>query len=401
MEEAHEKNQPLQFAKWVLNVLYSPRKTFEEIVKKPDVKGVLLILLITLPITVGGQYISGTKLFLETSAPENDFWTEKSITPASFLWSPNDSIAFDNHDHVSGNYSVSTFISESLVVSMRLTNIGSFNCSEEKYSRLSFRIKWLNNANVTPTDALVQLFSLKDESRKFELNIKSLVANSSNIWSNITVSLSSDNWVAVQGNPVWTNITGIDFKLTWSNPANLTLKVDGIYFGKYETLNSVRDMSLFIVNALLNGIVDFLLKWLLLAGFLYLILKSFSAWKDSWKNEIFAIGYVYSTLLVYLLVNALLLLSLPPLFIPYNVWHPLIGEETRAQELLFGIYDSGWGGQLSYNLFLPWNFIFYFWATILCMIALKKMVELSWTKAFLMAFGSFILSMLFRAFIPI
>ena len=77
LEDEGEKKQSLQFAKWIFQVLYSPMKTFEEIVKNPNVKGPILILLITLPLTLSVQYTSGAKFFLEIPAPEYDLWTEK------------------------------------------------------------------------------------------------------------------------------------------------------------------------------------------------------------------------------------------------------------------------------------------------------------------------------------
>jgi hypothetical protein len=54
----------------IFRVVYSPLKAFEEIAKAPNVKGPLLILLITLLASVSVQYISSTKTFLQTESDE-------------------------------------------------------------------------------------------------------------------------------------------------------------------------------------------------------------------------------------------------------------------------------------------------------------------------------------------
>jgi hypothetical protein len=52
-------------AKEIFRVLYSPVKAFEEIAQAPDVKGPLLILLITLLASASAQYISSSKTLLQ------------------------------------------------------------------------------------------------------------------------------------------------------------------------------------------------------------------------------------------------------------------------------------------------------------------------------------------------
>lgn len=382
LEEEQEKKQPWQFVKWILKVLYSPMKTFEEIVKKPNVKGPILILLITLPIILGGQYISGTKFFLENPKPENDLWTEEPSNSPSFLWSSNDNITFDNNDYIVGNFSVSSSLINGSLIWMRLTDIGSFNCSEEEYSRLSFRIKWVNEANVTPT-AVLQLFSLNNESNRFELDIGSLVANSTDVWANITVSLATDSWIEVPENlSSWANVTGIGLQLMWPSSANLTVKIDDLFFGKYIPISSLSTFGMQLAYSVMRSAVDFLLEWLILSGIVLLALKSFSDWNGFWKNLFSIVGYIYSTSIVYLGALAVLFLVLPPLFIPYNI--------TYLEYL--DLYQGSWG-MPTYVLTL----LSYGWTAILCTVACKKLHELSWSKAFIIGFGAVVVSLLFSS----
>ena len=95
--EQKDKLLSSDFVIWVLKVLYSPLKAFEEIVNNPTVKGPILILIIMLPLVIGGQYVSGTKLFLEVPSPEKDWWTEKPSNSPTFLWQSTGNITFDNN----------------------------------------------------------------------------------------------------------------------------------------------------------------------------------------------------------------------------------------------------------------------------------------------------------------
>jgi hypothetical protein len=385
LEEKRGKNQPWQFVKWVFGVLYSPMRTFEEIAENPTVKGPILILLIMLPILLGGQYVGGAKFFLETPTPENELWTEKPSNSTLFLWGSNGNVTFDSDDFVAGNYSVSASLVNSSVIWMHLTGIGSFNCSEEEYSRLSFRIKWLNEANVTPSDATLQLFSFSNESRRFELNISNVIANSTNVWANVSINLATDNWIETpQSLPSWSNITGIGFLLSWANAANLTLKIDDLFFGKYESISSSTTFGTQLLYSLIRGGVNFLLEWVILSGVVLLSLKSFSDWKGLWKNLLSILGYVYSASIIYLGALALLFFVLPPIFLPYHI--------TYFEYL--DIYQRSWGLPISIL-----NLLSYGWITILCTIALKKIHELSWSKAFLIGLGAVVMSLLFSSFL--
>ncbi len=378
-EEGQEKKQPWQFAKWIFKVLYSPMKTFEEILKKPNVKGPILILLITLPIILCGQYVSGTKFFLENPTPENDLWTEKPSNSESFLWSSNGNITFDNSDYIVGNFSVSSSLINGSLICMRLIDIKSFNCSKEEYSRLSFRMKWMNETNVTP-NAVLQLFSLNNESSRFELDIGPLVANSTNVWANITVSLATDSWIEVpDGLPSWANVTGIGFQLMWPSSANLTVKIDDLFFGKYVPISSLSTFSMQLAYSIMRSSVDFLLEWLILSVIFLLALKSLSDWNGNWRNLLSSVGYIYSTSIVYLGALAALFFVLPPIFIPYNITYP---------EYL-DLYQGSWGMPISILTLL-----FYGWAIILCTIACKKLHELPWGRAFIIGFGAVVISLL-------
>ncbi|MCW4001635.1 MAG: hypothetical protein NWE97_00385, partial [Candidatus Bathyarchaeota archaeon] len=59
-----------------LEVLYSPVKAFKKIVEKPDLKGVVLVLVLVIFSMVVVEYVAASKFFLETRTPEDEDWTE-------------------------------------------------------------------------------------------------------------------------------------------------------------------------------------------------------------------------------------------------------------------------------------------------------------------------------------
>ncbi|MFP3985602.1 MAG: Yip1 family protein [Candidatus Bathyarchaeia archaeon] len=383
-ERADRKNSCWPFYKLIFKVLYAPTKAFEQVVEKPDFKGPILILLITLPIILCGQYISGTKFFLEVASPRNDLWTEKSDTPL-FSWDSSNDIVLDGEDYIVGNYSVSTSLANSSLVWTYLTDIGDYNCSEEEYSRLSFRAKWVNEDNVAPINAILRLFSFNDGSRKFELDIREILANRTDVWANITVNLVTANWRLTPENPQsWTNVTGIGFQLEWEVPANITLKIDDLFFGKYTPILFSDIFEIQLLYSLMRNSVNFLLEWFILSGIVYLALKSFSDWKGMWKNLLYVIGYIFSPSIVYVGALALLFLFLPPFFVPRNI--------TYLEYV--SLYQSSWGMPISVL-----NLLSYLWSTVLCVIALKSMHELSWSKAFLISFVAVVMTLVFGSIV--
>ncbi|UCH31746.1 MAG: hypothetical protein JSV05_09720 [Candidatus Bathyarchaeota archaeon] len=383
MEEESQEQQTWQFARLILKVLYNPTRAFEEIIKRPMIKGPILILIITLPLILAGQYISGTKFFLENPIPDEDLWTEKPLNSASFLWTSNDNITFDDGDYISGNYSVSSSLINTSTIWLRLTDIGRINCGTEEFNRLSFKIKWIIEGNAIPT-AILQLFS-HDENRRFESNITHIIANSSGIWENVTVSLATNNtntWIPTSNQPSWDNITGVEFQLFYDGNTNLTIRIDDLFFGKFIPISSSATFDIQILYLLLRSSADHLFEWLILSGLVLLALKSFTDWKGVWKEIFFTIGYVYSAFILNFAALVVLFSVLPALFIPYRI--------TYLEYL--DLYQGSWGTPISVVTLL-----FYGWIMILCTIGVKKMQEMSWSKALLIGFGAILISLVFSS----
>jgi hypothetical protein len=386
----------------VFEVLYSPVKAFKEIVKKPDVKGFFIIFVFILLTAAVLQQVSASKLFVETATPDKDNWTESTS-----FWNSNGTISLDETDHIVGNYSVKCFVSNGTSIWMRIADIGKFNCSGDGgYKGLSFRIKWIHqNGKFPSSSATLRLFS-NSESRYFELNIINDVSNSSNKWYNVTdpiiIGPESQGWVSF-GSPDWGNITGLEFRLNWlhSDAANLTMKIDDLYFGKYVPFITMGFYNQWFVLSLISTATDFLIKWLLYAGLLWLVIKMFHGETGPWRILFIVIGYTFCNGVVHAPVDALLISMLPPLNFPLKAWRPIAGEEGVASKLMSKIYENKWYNTLPYNLSIFLTLTIHVWTIALGTIALRFLGEIEWKKAALISSIAYIISIFLRSLIPI
>ena len=356
--------------KEVLKVLYSPVKAFEEIVKKPSVKGPLLVLALTLLATVVLQSVVASKYSFLTATPDNDNWTESAS-----LWNSNDTPSVDGAEGVVGNYSVKSSVTNNTYIWMNITGIGQFNCSGETgYKALSFRIKWIHQNETFPSsNATLRLFS-NNQNGYFELNLIVLI-NSSDTWANVTVEVGQDNpnWTSLNS-PDWGNITGLEFRLVWSDAADLTLKIDDLHFGKYVSWLTAAASDVIIISSI-NAAIAFFYNWGVYGVFLLIFMRIFHGKTGALTKFFVVIGHVFIVTTVYILVNALLFSTLPQ-----------VTAETFQEK-----WVSNWAFQLGYYL----DFAFKAWMAVLFAIAMRSFSQLTWTKAALISAITLILSYFF------
>ncbi len=382
----------------MLGVVYSPVKAFKEIVKNPSIKGPLLIFFLFLLASAGYQYVSASKAVLEIGTPERDDWTESTS-----LWTP-EGVSIDGLDKFVGNYSVTSFFTNDTRVWMRIADIGSFNSSADKgYKSLSFRIKWVHQDKTFPTsNATLRLFS-GGESRYFSLDLMNLI-NASGTWANLTVNLDSSDqgWRSVNS-PDWGNITGLKFELAWlaSDVANLTMKIDDLYFGKNVLFLAMDRFTGWFVESLIFTTFSFFVGWSLYSLLLYLTIKLFGGESGPWSVLFIVIGYASSIDIVQVLVDTFRFSTLPPLVFPQKALNPIPGEEGLARMLLDDITQTIWGPRLAYNLALPLGFAFYAWAIVLSAIAIHFLRGFTWKKAASISITAYLINIFVRGFLGI
>ena len=391
-------NKRKLFVREIFRVLYSPLEAFKEIAKKPDVKGPMLILLITVLVTAGAQYISASKTSFENPTPETDTWTESTS-----LWTSN-GVLSDDTDRIVGNYSVKSFSSSDTCIWMKLTEIGPFDCSGDSgYRGFSFRIKWIHQNEKPPSsNATLQLFSY-EENRYFQCNLGNNITSSSNEWANSTVSVGIEQgWVPVNS-PDWKNITGLEFRLAWlpSDAANLTMKIDDVYFGEYVSPLASDFFTGWLVSSLMGSATDFIIRWILYAGLLLLTIKIFGGKTGPWSALFNVVGYVFAVTMVYITIDALLINMLPSLSFPLKAWSPVAGEEEIGLALWNQIIQDNWGTTWTYNLRYYLPFTFHAWTAALGTIALHFAREFAWKKAAVISVMAYIMLIFLKAVIPI
>lgn len=345
----------------VFKVLYSPVTAFKKIVEKPDYKAVLLVIGLILLSEIAGQYVLASRLTFETRTPDDENWTE-SIT----IWASDGSLALDILDFMVGNASVRVSASDKPSIQISTTSLGSLDCSGETgYVDLFFWISWEHGNGVPPSSATLQLFS-GSAAKYFEVDLTDHIFASTGEWQNITVSLGPESQGWNRFNSDWGNVTGLDLHLGWSAPANVTMKLDGLYFRRYVPPIETSSISLSIIA--LNSALLFFIDWTLWSFILLIVAKVFGEEVGQWNVFFFIIGYAFMATVVVNLVNILSLSTLPALQVPLDVDFP-------------ALINQFWAPHAAYQVWMYLPLIGRAWITFLCAIVIRSLREVTWGKA--------------------
>ena len=374
----------------VFEVLYSPVSAFKKIIEKPDFKGVILVLVLAVSVLMVQQYVAGSKLYIEDRFPKDDDWTETLIGQHS--WVSNGLPSLDAVDYqignTDGNHSVS-FSASGTSVWMRIVDIGSVNCSgEEGYLELFFWIKWVNDAGSAPSSGNVKLFSGSEDSYFESEDITGLLALSGE-WTNITFSVGSGEGWTSNNSPNWQDITGLEFKFDWSSSADLTMKIDGLFFRRYNSPLVTGEFSTSLSSILLQVVLTFAMNWVLWAGILILVARLFNEDLGQWNVFFVVIGYSFIATVVYTLINLVPLSTLPPLNVPLDV------------NALNALLDVTWRPLLTYQVWLYIPVIGEIWIAALGAVAVHVRKEMSWRKAAIIAAVAFAIRFILSLFLGI
>jgi hypothetical protein len=385
------ENLVKMFVKEVFEVLYSPVKAFKKIIEKRDFKGVILVLVLVIASMLISQYVVASKLIVETRTPEADDWTEMLVTPHN--WTSNGSPSWDAADYqmgnADGNYSISSLATDNTTIWLKLTDIEPVSCSDDGQKEMFFWIKWVNEGESFPTSGTLKLFSDSEESY-FEADITSFLTSSGE-WANVTLNVGSGQSWASYNSPNWQSITGLKFELNWASSANLTMKIDGLFFRQFVPYLDAVGTSGVIQITLFSLGMPFIIDWILWSAILMLVAKLFQEDLGRWANLLVIIGYTYITYAVYTLINTAFLASLPPIN-----WYL---DPSLAQAVL----NELWIPLPAYTISLYLPVIGSIWTALLAAVVVRLMLDTNWRKALtiaLVAFGvNFVLSPLVQLLI--
>ena len=371
----------------VFEVLYSPVNAFRKIIEKPDFKGVLLVLVLVISSMIISQYIVTSKLLLENRTPENDDWTESLTNQHN--WVSNGSPSIDDTDYQmgneDGNHSITSSVPTETSIWLKITAIGSINCSERGYNELFFWIKWTHEEGLSPSLGTLKLFSGNEDSY-FESDITGLL-KSNGEWTNATLNVGPDQGWTSNNSPDWQSITGIEFIRDWSSSANLTMKIDGLYFRKFSSPLITGEFSGLIIPIILQVVMNFAMDWILWAGILIIVAKLFQEDLGRWNVLFVIIGYSFIARVVYTLINAVSLSTLPLLNVPLDA------------SALNALLEVSWRPLLAYQLSLYIPVIGEVWIAALGAVVVRLMKEMTWSKAATISAVAFAIRFLLRLFL--
>jgi len=355
----------------VFELLYSPVNAFRKIIEKPDFKGVLLVLVLAVSSLVISEYIVSSKLFIENRLPENDDWTEALTNQHN--WVSNGLLPEDDADYkmgnIDGNHSIASLVLTETSIWLKIADIDSINCSEETgYKELFFWIKWTHEEGVSPSSGTLKLFSGREDSY-FEYNKITEHLASSGEWVNTTLKVGPDQGWTSNNSSDWQSITGIEFRLDWSSSANLTMKIDGLFFRKYSSPIITGQFSAQLPFIILQVVLNFAMNWVLWAGILMIVAKLFQEDLGHWNVFFVIIGYSFIATVVYTLIRAVPFSTLPPLNVPLDA------------DAFTALLGTSWSPLLSYQLWLYIPLIGEVWIAALGAVVVRLMKETTWSKA--------------------
>ena len=374
----------------VFEVLYSPVKAFKKIIEKPDFKGVILVLVLVMSSMLFVQYVASSKLLLENRNPEDDTWTETLLNQHN--WTTNGILSTDAIDYMlgnlEGNHSIVSSASGETSIWLKLMDIGSVNCSEAGYKDLLFFIKWTNDAELVPISGSLRLFS-GGENNYFEYgNLVDLMLSNGN-WANVTLNVGSDQGWTLKNSPNWQNITGIEFQLDWISSSNLSLKIDGLFFRNFVSPFATGAFESIILPIAFQVMLTFATNWILWAGLLLIIARLFQEDVGRWNVFFVIIGYSFIVSVVYTLISAIPLSTLPVLNVPLD---PVA---------LNAMLEVTWRPLLAYQLWLYIPIIGEVWLAALGAIVIRQIKETTWSKAATIAAVAFAIRFILRLFFGI
>jgi len=368
----------------IVEVLYSPVKAFRKIIEKPDLKGVLLVLLLVIASTVVFQFVYNSKQLYENRAPENDDWTE-SLTH-SHSWVSNGSLLLDDADYQMGNSSVTSSVLNATSIWLKIADFDSVNCSGENgYNELFFWINWTNEAETFPSSGTLKLLSGSEDSY-FETDLASLLASSGE-WANVTLNVGPDQGWASTNSSDWQNITGIEFNLVWLDSANLTMKVDGLFFRTFVSPIEALGFGGAMLSLFVSVAFSVAMNWILWAGIVVIVSKLFGEELGKWNVFFIIIGHALIVTAVYTLVSALAFSSLPVVRLPLDY------------DLQIAVFNALWLPNLAYQVGTLILWAGEVWVAALSAVVIRLMRNTTWGKAATIAAVAFVVRFLLRLFI--
>jgi hypothetical protein len=385
------------FAYGIFKTIYSPIKAFKEVLQNPKYYGPLLIMILFMAANTGFFYLRASKTYdeqiLPAGATVKDEWTESKI-----WWTSNATISESNDSLNSGYYgskSIEFSVTNGKQIGMQLNFNESVVCSGvEGYKNVSFWVKTIYPNTTDLTNATLYLLTNQTSYFSHILATDSFPSNDT-IWNKLNILLGPEDpsgWT-VNGAANWSNITSLMVKFVWSENANLTVRIDGLFFrGVFRSTAEIYGASDYVLAILLSSLMQFVITWVILGGLVFLLTKGLGA-KTLWKASLIIIGFALITLFIQSVANVATVASWPQLYATLEYFGGAEGETQIAQNRVFDQIILAYQiNEIVLTLLLVWTIA-------LCAIAVHVLTEFSWTKSALVAIVAYVITNVVVSFI--
>lgn len=381
------------FAYGIFKVLYAPHKAFKEIIQKPRYIGPILIMILLALAYICSAYVVLSRTYHEDTLPvptDLDAWTENRT-----FWISNMNIA-ESDDALGGGYygnksiEFSTSNGSQLFAQLNMPEHANASGSDG-FKKLSFRAKLLYPNTTTLLNASLFLYSSPENYFYYNLT-ESLISSNTTIWNNFTIAIGSDSeFVSISPDADWRNITRIEYSLHWSENANITMRLDGLFFrGRFKP--AMENVLVYMPSFALVAFMQFVIQWVLLSGLLFLFSKGFGG-KTVWKPLLILVGFCLITLFIQATIYIATYATLPTLYYPLELFGGVEGESQIAYNEMLNqtwfVYDINRYVQIAV----------YVWTILLCSTALHIHGELSWFKSVPIAVTAYFVSLFIQSFL--
>jgi hypothetical protein len=238
----------------------------------------------------------------------------------------------------------------------------------------------------TLVNASMYLFSSQTDFFRYNLTGYSLLSNST-LWYNLTIPIGpTSGWTNSSNSADWSSIISLKYDFLWSANANLTIRLDGLFFrGIFKSAIEEVGTSNYLINYSLMAFMQFVITWVLLGGIMYIMSRGLGG-KTVWKLMLVAAGYALIVLFVQMAINVILAANLPNLYYPLEFRGGVNGEGQSAFDALAA--STALASQISSLV----NIAAIFWIVSLCAIVIRELTGFSWSKGFLVAVVAYFVS---------
>lgn len=383
------------FAYGIFKVIYAPRETLREVAQNPKYVGPILIMVLFIVANLSSAYVLVTKTYVEETLPslaQRDEWTENATKWASIIGAlPTENFSDYIAGYYYGNRSIEFTAENSDKISMQLQDVEPVNCSSQGgFTKLYLRVK-LASPNYPPKNVSLYLYSNNSFNSFFYRNITGEFSNATaNIWNNLTIPLADGDWHGT-ATADWSEITGLMLEFTWNQTSNIKVLIDGLFFGGVFKPYAESVASYMAVYALYSS-MQFIIRWVLLGGLIYILTKAFKA-KTVWRVMLILAGFALVTMFIQAAISTAAFSTLPTLKYSFGYMGGVEGEAESAYQK---IVEETW---LVNQVYSGVQIVILIWTVSLCAIAVRLTTEFSWTTSLLIAFTAYFAAVFIEGFL--